>query len=82
MMTAFCIVIGFLFDWTRTGSGTVWSSCILHGVINGSAGAFMLFAKGGHPLLGSVAGVGDIVVIGTLVVLVVLLDGTYRRQLL
>jgi|GEM_PF-5431428 len=38
--------------------------------------------RGGHPLLGSVAGVGDIVVIGTLVVLVVLLDGTYRRQLL
>jgi len=82
MMTAFCYAVGFLFDWTRTRSGTVWSSCILHGIINGSAGAFMLFAKGGHPLFGSVAGVGGIVAIGTLVVLVVLLDGTYRRQLL
>jgi uncharacterized membrane protein YebE (DUF533 family) len=60
----------------------VWSSCILHGIINGSAGAFMLFAKAGHPLFGSVAGVGGIVAIGTLAVLVVLLDGTYRRQLL
>jgi membrane protease YdiL (CAAX protease family) len=82
MMTAFCFVIGFLFDWTRTRSGTVWSSCILHGVINGSAGAFMLFAKGGHPLLGSVAGVGGIVAIGALVAVVVMLDGRYRRQLL
>ncbi|MBL7981190.1 MAG: CPBP family intramembrane metalloprotease [Flavobacteriales bacterium] len=82
MMTAFCYAVGFLFDWTRSRSGTVWSSCILHGIINGSAGAFMLFAKGGHPLFGSVAGMGGIVAIGTLVALVVLLDGTYRKQLL
>jgi len=82
MMTLLCLVLGVLFDWTRTRSGSIWSSCILHGIINGSAGAFMLFAKDGHPLFGSVAGVAGILSMLLIAAVLVGTDATYRQRLL
>jgi hypothetical protein len=52
--------MALLFNWTRTRSWTIWSSCLLHGVINGSAGATVLFMWAGHPLVGSVAAVAGV----------------------
>lgn len=78
MMVLFCGVLALLFDWTRVRTGSVWSSCLLHGIINGSAGAFSIYTLGGHPLLGSPAGVAGIVAIAVLGALVLLLDRTYR----
>lgn len=81
MMTLFCVLLSFLFDWTRTRSNSVWSSCVLHGIINGSAGSTMLFAWDGHPLVGSIAGVAGLLAIAVLVVAVIALDRTYRIAL-
>lgn len=78
MMVLFCGVLALLFDWTRMRTGSVWSSCLLHGIINGSAGAFSIFTLGGHPLLGSPAGVAGIVAIAVLGALVLLFDRRYR----
>lgn len=82
MMVLFCLLLAFLFDWTRTRSGSIWSSCILHGVINGTAGATVLFAWGGHPLIASIAGLGGMLTIAVLVLLVLVFDRSYRDRLL
>jgi membrane protease YdiL (CAAX protease family) len=78
MMVLFCGVLALLFDWTRVRTGSVWSSCLLHGIINGSAGAFSIYTLGGHPLLGSPAGVAGIVAIALLGAAVLLVDRPYR----
>lgn len=78
MMVLFCGVLALLFDWTRVRTGSVWSSCVLHGIINGSAGAFSIYTMGGHPLLGSPAGLAGIVAISVLGALVLLFDRRYR----
>lgn len=81
MMVVFCTLLALLFDWTRTRSGSIWSSAVLHGLINGSAGGTVLFAWGGHPLTGSLVGVAGFVVIAPLGLCVVAFDGTYRATL-
>lgn len=81
LMVLFCMVLALLFDWTRWRSGSVWSSALLHGIINGSAGALALFAAGGHPLVGSAAGAGGIIAIAVLGGIVVAVDGRYRQVL-
>lgn len=57
MMVLFCLALSVLFDLTRERTGSVWSSCVLHGLINGTAGAATIFAWNGHVLVGSIAGV-------------------------
>lgn len=80
MMTLFCVLLALLFDWTRTRSRSIWSSCLLHGVINGSAGAMALFAWGGHPLVGSLVGVAGFVAFALLGALILLFDARYRAE--
>ncbi len=82
MMVLLCLALALLFDSTRTRSRTIWSSCILHGVINGSAGATALFMWAGHPLVGSVAGLAGVIAIVLLGTAVLLFDGPYRRMFL
>jgi membrane protease YdiL (CAAX protease family) len=82
MMVVFCVLIAGIFDWSRTRSGSVWSSVLLHGIINGSAGAIVLFAWGGHALLGSVVGLGGFSAIALLFALLLLCDPTYRSAFL
>ncbi len=81
-MVPFCVALAVLFDWSRTRCGSVWSACILHGIINGTAGGAMLFTWGGHPLVGSIAGLGGIVSCALLAVLVLAVDSTYRKSLM
>lgn len=82
MMVLLCLSMSVLFDWTRTRSESVWSSAVLHGIINGSAGASLLFAKGGHPLAGSIAGLAGVLALLLLGSAVLLLDARYRRGFL
>jgi membrane protease YdiL (CAAX protease family) len=82
MMVLLCVAMALLFDWTRTRSGSIWSSAVLHGIINGSAGASLLFAKGGHPLVGSVAGLAGIITLLILGAAVLAMDGRYRHAFL
>ncbi|MCX6907076.1 MAG: type II CAAX endopeptidase family protein [Verrucomicrobia bacterium] len=46
-MTAFCVILGILFGWTRLATGSIWPAVIGHGALNGSAGAMLLFSKAG-----------------------------------
>ena len=82
MMVLLCLAMAVLFDWTRTRSRTIWSSCLLHGIINGSAGATILFMWAGHPLVGSVAGLAGVIAITILSGCVLLFDPEYRRMFL
>ncbi len=82
MMVAFCTLLAFLFDWTRSRSNSIWSSCVLHGLINGSAGAMAMFTWGGHILIGTVVGVAGFITISILVAAVLLFDRDYRRMLM
>jgi membrane protease YdiL (CAAX protease family) len=56
MMVLFCLSAAWLFDLTRARSGSLWSSCVLHGLINGTAGAAAIFTWNGHVLIGTIAG--------------------------
>lgn len=80
MMVLFCLLLSLLFDWTRTRSGSIWSACILHGLLNGTAGVTMLFAYGGHALVASVVGITGLLTIALLVLLVLLFDTRYRAE--
>lgn len=82
MMVVFCVLLAGIFDWSRTRSGSVWSSVLLHGMINGSAGAMVLFAWHGHVLVGSVVGLGGFIALALLFTLVLLCDPAYRSALL
>ncbi len=81
-MVLFCVAAAVLFDWSRSRSGSVWSACVLHGIINGTAGGTALFAWGGHPLVGSIAGAAGALAIALLAVVVVAVDATYRKSLM
>lgn len=81
LMVVFCILLAFLFDHCRTRVQSVWGPVVLHGLINGSAGATALFAFGGHSLVASPVGAGGFIAIALLVVIVLSIDGSYRRAL-
>ncbi|MBK9273970.1 MAG: CPBP family intramembrane metalloprotease [Flavobacteriales bacterium] len=81
MMVLLCLALALLFDHVRWRSGHVWTSALLHGIINGSAGSYALFAAQGHPLLGSIAGLAGILGLVLIGGFVVLVDGPYRRSL-
>ena len=81
LMVVFCTLLAFLFDWSRTRTHAVWGPCVLHGIINGSAGLFAVFAWGGHPLVASPVGVAGFVGLAVLVLVVFVFDGAYRRRL-
>lgn len=81
MMIIFCLVMALLFDWTRSRSGSIWSSCILHGLINGTAGLTVVFASGGHVLVGSFVGVAGIASLALMALVVAVIDGRYRALL-
>lgn len=82
LMVVFCVLLALLFDWSRTRTGAVWGPCILHGIINGSAGSYMLFAWGGHPLVNSPTGMTGFVAIAALGMIVLLFDRRYLQGML
>ncbi|HRF81373.1 MAG TPA: CPBP family glutamic-type intramembrane protease [Flavobacteriales bacterium] len=79
MMMVFCTVLAVLFDHARLRSNSVWAPCVLHGIINGTAGAFALFSTGGHVLVGSPAGLTGVIAITLIALAILLVDQDYRR---
>lgn len=80
LMVVFCTVLAILFDWCRTRATSVWAPCVLHGIINGSAGAFALFAWNGHVLVASPAGLAGLVALFLLAAVLLFADAQYRRS--
>jgi membrane protease YdiL (CAAX protease family) len=81
LMVLFCVLLAFLFDWARTRARSVWAPSVLHGVINGTASAAVLFAWDGDVRFGSPVGVAGYFAIATLVLALLLLDKPYRQGL-
>jgi membrane protease YdiL (CAAX protease family) len=81
LMVVFCTLLAFLFDWSRTRVKAVWGPCVLHGIINGSAGLFALFAWEGHSLLASPVGVGGFLALTVLICAVLAMDKEYKQAL-
>ncbi|MGV3637918.1 MAG: CPBP family intramembrane glutamic endopeptidase [Flavobacteriales bacterium] len=79
MMMGFCTLLSVLFDFSRHRSDSVWGACVLHGMINGSAGAFAIFAWDGHFLVASPAGFVGMGAVLLLCLVVLAFDGPYRR---
>jgi len=46
-MTAFCLIIGTLINWSSWQTRSLWPAVLGHGAINGSAGAIFLFQAEG-----------------------------------
>lgn len=82
LMVVFCTLLAFLFDRSRMRSNCIWGPCMLHGIINGSAGLFALFSTGGHPLVNSVVGLAGFLALALLVLVVLVFDPSYRRGLM
>jgi len=82
LMVVFCVLLALLFDWSRTRTRAVWGPCILHGILNGSASTYMLFAWGGHSLVNSPVGLAGFLALGLLGLVVLLGDRSYRQGLL
>lgn len=81
LMVIFCLLAALLFDWTRARSGSIWSSAMLHGLINGTAVGSMLFAWGGHALVASIVGVGGFITMAVFIVIIIAFDRSYRSML-
>ncbi|MBL8003244.1 MAG: CPBP family intramembrane metalloprotease [Flavobacteriales bacterium] len=79
LMVVFCMLLAVLFDRARTMAASVWAAVLLHGLINGSAGAFALFTQGGHPLVASPAGLAGMVAIALMIAILALSDRARAR---
>lgn len=79
LMMVLCTLLSILFDHARTRANSVWAACILHGMINGTAGLFALFAWDGHVLVASPAGVAGCAALIVLGLAVFVVDADYRR---
>jgi membrane protease YdiL (CAAX protease family) len=82
LMVVFCVLLSVPFDRARQRSGSVWSVALLHGCINGSAGAYMLFAWDGAELVNSPVGLAGFIALALLSVLVFVVDPVYRSTFL
>ena len=81
LMVLFCVLLACLFDWARTRAKSVWAPCVLHGVINGTASAVVLFAWDGDVRFGSPVGMAGFMAIALLVLVLIVLDKPYRQGL-
>jgi len=73
MMTIFCILTGVIYGWLYYASGSIWTTCLAHGVTNqGGAYVFGLIVATYHPLLGGPLGLMGLAVLALFVVWLIL----------
>ena len=82
LMVVFCVLLAVPFDRARQRSGTVWSAALLHGCINGSAGAYMLFAWDGATLVNSPVGLAGFIALALLTAIILAIVPVYRAGFL
>lgn len=66
--------------WVRFRSRCVWSAGVLHGTVNGVAGASMLFTRDTTSLLGGAAGVSFVLGVAVIGCLLFRSDPSFRRE--
>lgn len=80
MMCALTTAMALPLAWVRIRSGCVWAAALLHGTLNGVAGAGLLFHEGGSDLAGGPAGVGAVLALLTIGAALFLLDPHFRKE--
>lgn len=66
--------------WVRFRSRCVWSAGVLHGTVNGVAGAGMLFTQDATSLLGGAAGLSSVLGLAVIGGLLFFFDPSLRRE--
>ncbi len=66
--------------WVRFRSRCVWSAGVLHGTVNGVAGAGMLFTRDATSLLGGAAGLSAVLGLVVIGGLLFVFDPSFRRE--
>ncbi|WP_404285398.1 CPBP family intramembrane glutamic endopeptidase [Glutamicibacter arilaitensis] len=82
-MCGMCIVVGAIFAWLRTFSGSVWPAALAHGVFNASVGLVSLFMVMGSMLdstKASILGWSGWILPAVVIVLMVL-AGAFRTKM-
>ena len=80
MMILFTTAMSFPFAYCRLKTKSILAPCILHGMINGTAGGIIYFIHGGHSLITGLVGLIGIVVVALLTFLIVLLDKKFTTN--
>jgi membrane protease YdiL (CAAX protease family) len=80
MMILFTTAMSFPFAYCRLKTKSILAPCILHGMINGTAGGIIYFIHGGHSLIIGLVGLIGIVVVALLTFLIVLLDKKFTTN--
>lgn len=81
MMMWFCTLLSALFHISRQWPDRIRRVDVLHGMINGSAGAIAFFAWDGHGLLPSFAGMAALAAVFVVCLVVLTFDRSCRRIL-
>jgi len=63
MMIIFCVLYSPIFTYTVEKTGSVFSAAVLHGAINASAGAAVMYIKGGSDLTAGVMAASGFIVL-------------------
>lgn len=80
MMCALTIAMGIPFAYVRIRGQSILAPCVLHGMINSTANATILFLVSGHPLLGSIVGISGIIALLLISALLLILDPQFFRN--
>lgn len=80
MMVLLTTALAFPFAYSRLKTKSILAPCVMHGMINGTAGSFAYFAHGGNDLIGGMAGVAGVIVISTVGVCIFLFDRKFVRE--
>lgn len=76
LTSAMCIP----FAYTRMKSESILAPCVLHGTVNGTAGAAILFHSGGHELVGSIVGLAGVLALLIISFGIVYIDKNFARE--
>lgn len=80
MMIIFCVLYSPIFTYTVEKTGSVFSAAVLHGAINASAGAAVMYIKGGDDLTAGVMAASGFIVLILVNVIIYFYDKIISKE--
>lgn len=80
LMCVFTLLLSVPFAWVRVRSQCIWAPCVLHGLVNGTAGVGLYFTTGGDPLLASPVGLSGMLSVALVAVILLVADPTFVKD--
>ena len=81
LMVVFTLLLSVPFAWVRVRARCIWAPCVLHGLVNGTAGIGLYFTEGGDPLLASPVGLSGMLAVALTGLLLLVADPTFAKDL-